>query len=520
MSESAAPIRPESSAPVGLDEIARLVAAAAPASSIAVSGITADSRAVMPGWLYVGLPGLRTHGARFALQAEGLGAVAVLTDPDGAAHASDVGVPVLVVDDLRAAMAKASAAIFGRPSERLAMLGVTGTNGKTTTVALLHAGLAAAGRTAGTIGTIGFRLGDEPLVSSRSTVTTPDSPDLQALLAVMAERGADAVALEVSSHALAQQRVDAIAFDVVAFLNLGRDHLDFHRDLEDYFEAKARLFQPDRSEAAVVWVDDPAGRTVADRIRAAGSPRLITAGTGADVDYRLGEVWESGRMGTAAEVFVRDERVELTIALPGRYNMIDAVVALAMLEAVGVARGDALRGLSGAQVPGRMETVALDGDDAPLVVVDFAHTPQAVTAALQALKGPGRLIAVLGCGGDRDADKRPLMGSAAASLADVVIVTDDNPRSEPPEAIRAEILEGARETAETSGAAVHDVVGRGAAIRCALEQADGRTVVAVLGKGHERGQILADRIVDFDDRVEVRKAWRELSESRSHGGRG
>ncbi|MEZ5086144.1 MAG: UDP-N-acetylmuramoyl-L-alanyl-D-glutamate--2,6-diaminopimelate ligase [Tessaracoccus sp.] len=483
-----------------------------------VSGITADSRVVEHDWLYVALHGAHTHGARFAGQAVADGAVAVLTDAEGAGVVGTLPVPILAVSDVRSAMAEASALIFARPSERLTMLGVTGTNGKTTTVALLQAGLAAAGRRAGSIGTIGFRLGDDTLVSGRSTVTTPDSPDLQALLATMAERGADAVALEVSSHALALQRVDAIAFDVVGFLNLGRDHLDFHRDVQDYFEAKARLFEPGRAAKAVIWVDDEAGREILGRIRSTESMEAITVGTSDNADYRLGEVRALGRTGGSAEVVARGQRITLDIALPGRYNMIDALIALAMLEAVGIARSDVLTGLATAQVPGRMESVALEGAEAPLVVVDFAHTPQAVAAALQALRGKGQLIAVLGCGGDRDADKRPLMGAAAAEGSDVVIVTDDNPRSEDPGAIRAAVREGARAAAQRSGATVLEVAGRGAAIQEALRRAEGDTVVAVLGKGHERGQILADRIIDFDDRIEVRKAWRELDLSHSQGG--
>lgn len=511
MSEHPKAIRPERVAPVSLDEVARAAAVSGYAPSLPVVGITVDSRSVEQGWIYAALPGTRTHGARFADQAVAAGAVALLTDEDGAALAARAGVPLLVAGDVRGAMARASAFIYGEPSRAMTMLGVTGTNGKTTTVALLQSGLAAAGRLAGTIGTIGFRLGAEAVDSGRGTVTTPDSPDLQALLAVLAQRGADAVALEVSSHALALQRVDAVAFDCVAFLNLGRDHLDFHRSLDDYFEAKARLFEPARSTKAVVWTDDPAGRTIADRVREAGSVALTTVGTTQDADYRLVDVHPVGRLGGTGQVVVRGDRVPLAISLPGFYNMIDAVVALAMLEAVGVARDAALAGLAEAQVPGRMERIVLDGADAPLAVVDFAHTPQAVSAALNALSGDGDLITVLGCGGDRDVDKRSPMGAAAAEVSAVVIVTDDNPRGEDPASIRAAVLEGARRTAVASGATVLEVTDRRAAIQQALARASRDSVVAVLGKGHERGQILADRIVDFDDRIEVRDAWRRLT---------
>ncbi|HMR49230.1 MAG TPA: UDP-N-acetylmuramoyl-L-alanyl-D-glutamate--2,6-diaminopimelate ligase [Arachnia sp.] len=514
MNDRPGAIRPERVAPVPLEKVARAAGVTGDLPSLPVTGITLDSRSVEEGWIYAALPGARTHGARFAAQAVAAGAVALLTDEDGAALAAGAGVPLLVSGDVRGAMARAAAVVYGEPSRAMTMLGVTGTNGKTTTVALLQAGLAAAGRLAGTIGTIGFRLGAEAVDSARGTVTTPDSPDLQALLAVLAQRGADAVALEVSSHALALQRVDAVSFDCVAFLNLGRDHLDFHRNLDDYFEAKARLFEPGRSSRAVVWTDDPAGRILADRIRADRSTTLITAGTTPDADYRMSDVCPVGRLGAAGEVVAHGDRFPLAISLPGFYNMVDAVVALAMLEAVGVPREAALAGLAGAQVPGRMEQVVLDGVDAPLVVVDFAHTPQAVGAALSALTGDGELITVLGCGGDRDADKRAPMGAAAAEASAVVIVTDDNPRGEDPASIRAAVLDGARRAATASGATVLEVPGRRAAIRDALARASRDSVVAVLGKGHERGQILADRIIDFDDRIEVRDAW--LSRTGAH----
>lgn len=511
MGEQDKAIRPEGIESVSLDRVARAIAVKGEIPSLPVTGITCDSRDVREGWIYAALPGTRTHGARFAAQAAAAGAVALLTDEEGVVLAAEAGLPFLVTGDVRAAMALAAAFIYGEPSREMTMLGVTGTNGKTTTVSLLQAGFAAAGRLAGSIGTIGFRLGSTAIVSGRNTVTTPDSPDLQALLAVLAQRGAEAVAMEVSSHALAMKRVDGIVFECVAFLNLGRDHLDFHHSLEDYFEAKARLFEPGRSTTAVVWTDDAAGRTIAERIRRDGAARLITAGTTDDVDYRLCDVRPSGRLGASAEVRIRGERVPLTISLPGFYNMIDAVVALAMLEAVGVSREAALAGLAEAQVPGRMEQVALGGEQAPLVVVDFAHTPQAVTAALQALSGQGELITVLGCGGERDADKRGPMGAAAAEASAVVIVTDDNPRGEDPASIRAAVLDGARRAAAGSGAAVQEVPGRRAAIRQALLRAGKDSVVAVLGKGHERGQILADRIIEFDDRTEVRDVWRELT---------
>lgn len=471
-----------------------------------VTGITLDSRAVQPGWLYVAVPGTRTHGAAHAWDAVQAGASAVLTDDAGLELIGPSLVPVVAALDVREAMAVVAARLFGEPAREMTMLGVTGTNGKTTTVALLQSALMAAGVQTGTIGTIGFRLGAEELPAARSTVTTPESPDLQALLAVMQRRGAGAVALEVSSHALKLRRADAIGFDAVGFLNLGRDHLDFHHTMEDYFESKARLFEPGRSAVSVIWVDDIHGRELAERVRAHGQSRLVTVGRGRDADYRLLDYRREGALGGGADLLRGGENLELRLTLPGEYNMIDAVVALAMLEAVGVPADAALRGLASAQVPGRMQRVPL-GDGAPLVVVDFAHTPQAVEAALSSLAEAGPVISVLGCGGDRDPDKRNDMGAAAAHGSRTTIITDDNPRTEDPAAIRASVLEGAR---RAGGADVIEVAGRRAAIEEALRRSGPGDIVAILGKGHEHGQILADRIVEFDDVAEAGAAWSRL----------
>lgn len=503
-------LRPPDPPPALLAALLEGLDVAGDPASVAITGVTLDSRAVRPGWLYVALPGTSTHGAAFVPQAVAAGAAAVLTDAATAPSLTDAAVPVLAAADARHAAAVVAARCFREPARDLTMLGVTGTNGKTTTVALLQAGLQAAGRLTGTIGTIGFRLGSEELRSARTTVTTPESPDLQALLAVMRDRGADAVALEVSSHALALSRVDGIEFDVVGFLNLGRDHLDFHADLDDYFEAKARLFEPGRSAAAVVWTDDPKGLEIARRVADHGASRLITVGTSADARYVLTGYEPVAPLGGRATLLRDGEAFELELTLPGEYNMIDAVVAFAMLEAVGVPAGEALAGLRTAQVPGRMQRVDL-GPGAPLVVVDFAHTPQAVGAAVASLAGLGRVVTVLGCGGDRDPDKRPEMGAAAARGSDLTVITDDNPRSEDPARIRAQTLAGA-EAALKPGAEVVEVAGRRAAIETALRGAGPDSVVAILGKGHERGQILADRIVDFDDVEEATLAWRRLSE--------
>ncbi len=476
---------------------------------VPVSGVSLDSRATSPGDVYVALPGHATHGARHAAQAVAAGAVAVLTDGAGAELLGGIGVPVVVVADPRAQMARVAAEVYGRPAARLALFGITGTTGKTSTTFLLASALTAAGRRVGTIGTIGFALDGVVLASQRTTVTTPESPDLQALLALMAERGADTVAMEVSSHALALNRVDELHFDVAAFTNLGRDHLDFHADQEDYFQAKARLFRAGRCRAAVVGTDDAYGRRLAAELAAVPGLPLRTTGRSAEADYRLLARSEAADGTSTVVVATPSGELEFSLGLLGEFNAWNALTALAMLELAGIDTDAALPGFAAAFVPGRMQRVAL-GAGAPGVVVDFAHTPEAVSAALAALPG-GRRIAVLGCGGDRDQAKRGPMGAAAANAADVVVVTDDNPRSEDPAAIRAAVLAGARAAARATGAQVHDGGPRAAAIRLALSLAAPGDWVAVLGKGHETGQQLADGTVPFDDASVVAAEWATLA---------
>ena len=475
------------------------------AAEVLVTGVTLDSRGVCAGDLYVGLPGRTTHGASFAHEAVAAGAVAVLTDRDGAGLAADAGVPVVVVPDPRGEMARLAVAVYGHPADHLRTLGVTGTTGKTSTTFLLAAGLAATRQSVGTIGTIGFTLDGRQLASPRSTVTTPESPDLQALLAYFVENGADAVAMEVSSHALALQRVAGVTFDVAAFTNLGRDHLDFHSDQESYFQAKASLFRDGRCRAAVVNVDDEYGRRLAAELRAEPGVRLVTTGWGPEADYRPIDRWPAADGRTRVRLATPSGEREFELGLLGDFNVRNATTAAAMIELAGCDLAAALPGFAAAYVPGRMQRVDL-GPGAPGVVVDFAHTPEAVAAALAALP-VGRRIVVVGCGGDRDQAKRGPMGSAAAQGAEVVVVTDDNPRSEDPEVIRAAVLAGAERAAAESGARVIDGGDRAAAIGRALRLAVPGDWVAILGKGHETGQQLADRSVPFDDVAVVRDQW-------------
>lgn len=475
-------------------------------ADVHVSGITLDSREVEPGWLYAALPGQRTHGARFAAQAVERGAVAVLTDRDGADLANDVDVPVVVVDDARRCLGEVAAAFYGNPSAQLTSFGVTGTNGKTTTVALIAEALRSLGNSVGTIGTLGARLDGVPLEAHSTTVTTPEAPDLQQQLAAMRDSGAHAVALEVSSHALSLERVRGIQFDVVGFINLGQDHLDYHRTIDEYFAAKCKLFESGRSKTAVIWTDDDHGAQLAQTVRRQVGPKVVTVGT-RDADWILRDVQPHGRLGMRGVLEHEDRTCTIELALPGRHNMVDAAIALVMLDAVGIDIEHAAAGLQHAQIPGRMQRAMFD-DDAPLVIVDFAHTPQAVGAAVEELSQLGPLTTVVGSGGDRDPIKRPLIGAAAAEHSDLVVITDDNPRTEDPAEIRAAVYEGAlRHRAQ-----VVNIGGRADAIAYALEHTPRGGVVAILGKGHERGQILADKVIDFDDVLVARAAWGRIQE--------
>lgn len=506
---------------------------------LAVTGVTHDSRRVHPGDLYAALVGATTHGARFVAAAVRAGAVAVLTDGEGARMAQSQlpeGVPVIVVDHPRAWLGEIAAAVYNSPGPDLRMFGVTGTNGKTTTTYLLESGLRHAGLSTGLIGTVETRVGDEMIPSVR---TTPEATDVHALLAVMRERGIQACVMEVSSHALAFGRADGIVFDVAGFTNLSQDHLDFHVDLEDYFSTKARLFTPARSACAVICVDTEHGRRLAAQTRlpattVATSP--VGHGRAPRSDPQMAEIAHDQhgrgrpeRGGVAWTVHRRDggyrlvsaggAGVDLQVPLPGDFNVANAALAVGMLIEAGVDGDVAAAGVGTCPgVPGRMEPVRADVQDAPLALVDYAHTPDAIENVLRALRGApseqgGTLVAVVGAGGDRDRDKRRLMGAAAAGIANVVVVTDDNPRSEDPARIRAAVLAGARDVPPAGRARVLEVGDRRAAIRTALDQASGPAdTVVVLGKGHEPGQEIAGVVYPFDDREVLRE---ELLKRRS-----
>jgi UDP-N-acetylmuramoyl-L-alanyl-D-glutamate--2,6-diaminopimelate ligase len=479
-------------------------------SAAQVTGVTLDSRAVRPGDLYAALPGARAHGADFAAAAAAAGAVAAVTDPAGAERVRAAGLVTYVVADPRAALGALAAWLYGEPARELTLLGITGTNGKTTTAYLVEAGLRAAGHRTGLIGTIETRVGGEVLPSVR---TTPEAPDLHAMFATMRERGVTAAVMEVSSHALALGRVDGTVFDVAAFTNLGEDHLDFHVDLESYYAAKAALFEPERAGRGVVMVDDAYG----ERLRLEAGVPVVTvsafpgdrpAGTG-PVDWRVVDVVAEPSGAQRFRVLGPDGVDQQTVLrLPGAFNVANAALAVAALAAAGVRPADSVRGIAAVDVPGRMERLRGAGvDDLGIVaIVDYAHTPDAVAAALQTLRPAtkGRLVVVLGCGGERDRGKRARMGEVAARHADVLIVTDDNPRSEDPAAIRAAVLAGAAAADERGE--VLQVGGRSAAIAEAVRRCRSGDTLLLAGKGHEQGQEVDGVVHPFDDRTELRRA--------------
>lgn len=460
-----------------------------------VTGVTLRAQDVSPGDLFAALTGSTTHGARHVGDAIARGAVAVLTDPAGVAEiAGRAAVPVLVHPAPRGVLGGLAATVYGHPSERLTVIGITGTSGKTTTTYLVEAGLRAAGRVAGLIGTIGIRVGGADLPSA---LTTPRSTIAASI----------ACSVGASGVVSALGRVDGTRFAVGAFTNLSRDHLDFHPSMADYFEAKASLFDPDsalRARTAVVCIDDDAGRAMAARaadaitVSAADRPAHWRATDVAPTDAGGQQFTAIDPAGVGHHIGIR---------LPGRYNVANCLVALAILDTVGVSPEQAVPGLREIRVPGRLEQI--DRGQGFLALVDYAHKPEALRSVLTTLAHPDRRLAVVfGAGGDRDPGKRAPMGRIAAQLADLVVVTDDNPRDEDPTAIRREILAGA---AEVGGdAQVVEIADRRDAIRHAVAWARPGDVVLIAGKGHETGQRGGGRVRPFDDRVELAAALEAL----------
>jgi UDP-N-acetylmuramoyl-L-alanyl-D-glutamate--2,6-diaminopimelate ligase len=503
------PPRPSLVEPVDVAELAALVGAQQPRGGpTQVVGVTLRAQQVRPGDLFAALPGSRAHGADFAADALTAGAAAVLTDPAGAANPAlrDAEVPVLVHEDPRAVLGPLAARVYGDPSSKLAVLGVTGTSGKTTTTYLVESGLRAAGLSTGLIGTVQTQIAGERLASA---FTTPEAPDLQALLALMVERGVTHVPMEVSSHALALGRVSGIRFAVGAFTNLSQDHLDFHTDMADYFAAKAKLFDG-RSAIEVVCVDGEWGRQLV-------RPHTVTVSTGLPAGAAS---WTAEDVRTAPDggqrfvaVGPQGQRIPIDLRLPGTFNVANGLLATAILVSAGVAPEAIAHGLATVRVPGRME--AVDAGQDFTAVVDYSHKPAAVAVALDAVhaqlrraSSAGRVIIVLGCGGERDTAKRPLMGEAAARGAELLVVTDDNPRGEDPVEIRSAMLAGALAVPPDERGEIIEIGNRREAIRHAVASAHRDDVVVVAGKGHETGQEIAGVVHPFSDRDELAAAIR------------
>jgi UDP-N-acetylmuramoyl-L-alanyl-D-glutamate--2,6-diaminopimelate ligase len=473
-------------------QIDSLISALAPRevvghAPVEIRDLAYDARAVEPGSLFFCVPGGQADGHDFAPLAVEAGAVALVVE-----RALDVAVPQLVVESARDAMPVAADEFFGRPTEQLQVAGVTGTNGKTTTAFLLYAILAAARRRPGLLGTIESRVGGERRPAIR---TTPEAIDLQRAFREMLDAGDCSAAVEATSHGSALGRLECVRFRALVFTNLTQDHLDFHGTLEEYFDAKRRLFTEARPPAAVNVGDDH-GRRLADELR--GRQELLTFGVANEAEIRADELELSPRGAR-----FRAGGIELETRLRGRFNVENVLGAVAAARLLGIdddAIAYGVKELRG--VPGRFE--AVDEGQPFAVLVDYAHTPDSLENVLRTARdlAQNRVICVFGCGGDRDRGKRPLMGRIASDLADVAIVTSDNPRSEDPDAIIAEILTGAGDAEVEPD--------RREAIARAVEAAGEGDVVVIAGKGHEQGQQFADRTIPFDDREVARDALRRL----------
>jgi UDP-N-acetylmuramoyl-L-alanyl-D-glutamate--2,6-diaminopimelate ligase len=511
------PEHPRSRRVVDLADTFALVSAGAPVRpDLETTGITVASGDAAPGDVFVALAGAHAHGASFTAQAVAAGAVAVVTDAAGAEVVAGlepaVTVPGLVTADPRALAGDLAAWLHDHPGRRMTTVGITGSNGKTTTSYFVDAALRRAHERTVVMGTVELKIGDEAIESPRTTV---EAPVLQSILSLGLERDASAAVMEVSSHALALGRMNGLVVDVAGFTNLQRDHLDFHGDMDGYFRAKALLFTPEHARRGVVVVDDEWGRrllaeatipveSVATHV---GTPEAATADwavTSADV----------GLDGVGSSFTLRGpDGVEHLAAspLPGLVNVSNAALAVVVAHRAGVDLDVAIDAVAHAhQIPGRMERVIerrSAPDARPLCLVDYAHTPDALVLALEAVRPitPGRLIIVLGSDGDRDRGKRPIMGSIAARLADVVVVTDENPRSEPPASIRAAILDGVREQ-RPDLTDVHEATSRTQAIHDAVALAGEQDTIIITGKGHEPTQEIAGVFHRYNDRDVLKAA--------------
>ena len=517
--------RPSDTTPLPLGQVAAEFGLSGATDSTAqFSGVVMSSGAVLPGDLFVAISGLRRHAANFLPDAVARGAAAVLTDGAGAEIAAELGsdLPVLIADNPRELAGKIAAKLYGQPASKLTSLAVTGSNGKTTTTYLIRAALEGAHPVSAILGTVELRIGDEGIESPRTTV---EGPVLQAMLGLAVERGATAAVVEASSHGIALDRVSGLKVDVAVFTNLQRDHLDFHGDMEGYFRDKAKLFTTEHAKAAVVCVDDEWGQRLAAQtevpvVRVRTLPGLAAA------DWYV-ESMNVGLDGVGSTFVLVDPdgtAHEAHAPLPGQVNVTNSANAIVAAVTAGVPLAGAISAVARAPgVPGRMERVVERTDRTPLFLVDYAHTPDALELALNSVRPitPGRLWIVFGSDGDRDQGKRPLLGEIAARLADVLVVTDENPRSEDPGTIRAQILEGVRQV-RPKLAAVTEAETRQQAIHYALRSADPADTIIITGKGHEPTQEIAGVFHRYNDRDCALNAaaqiWGELADSRTERG--
>jgi UDP-N-acetylmuramoyl-L-alanyl-D-glutamate--2,6-diaminopimelate ligase len=460
---------------------------------VLISDIAHDSRQVSRGTLFVAVPGEKHDGHDFVAGAVESGASAILVE-----RVQPVGVSQIVVPDARKAMPWAARAVFGMADEHLTIAGVTGTNGKTTVTHMLESILTTAGVSVGVVGTLGARIGTTPIPTAR---TTPEATDLQRILGTMRDAGVRVVLMEVSSHAIELHRSDAIHFSVVGFTNLSQDHLDFHRDMEAYFAVKSRLFDSEISDRGVINIGDPWG----ERLHRATGLESTTVSIAGDADVAVVHLGATAE-GTSFRVVTSEGSVDVRLPLVGDFNVSNALVAFGMALELGVGTSEIATGLSKVEpIRGRMEVVQHDGPFT--VVVDYAHTPDAIAVVLGSLRrlAQGRVITLIGAGGDRDSAKRSIMGAIAARMSDVTLISTDNPRNEDPQAIADEIFRGA---AAQPNADVEIIIDRQDAIRRGIAIAEAGDIVVVLGKGHEQGQEAGGVTAPFDDTEEVREALR------------
>lgn len=499
-----------------------------PSDDPTIRGVRYDSRQVSPGDLFVAMRGANSDGHDFLERAVELGAAALLVE-EIPSDAIRKDVPVVCVPDARRALAPISARFFGHPASELTLIGVTGTNGKTSTTYLIESILAQAGQRVGLVGTVEIRYAGEHEVAVN---TTPESLDLQRTLRAMCNEHIDSAVMEVSSHGLELGRVQGCAFKVGAFTNLSQDHLDFHGSMDAYLASKARLFRDHLAQGAVavVNIDDAAGEKIIAIARDAGA-EILRVGRGANADAEIRLVDHTISLdGTRAVIEESSGRFEVDLPLLGDFNLENLLVAVGVGRALGLAPETIAAGtMHCPQVPGRMERVIGTGRDEPTVLVDYAHTPDAIEKLLRAVRPlcAGRLIAVFGCGGDRDRTKRPLMAEAVATHADRAIATSDNPRTEDPIEILGDVEEGLRSlarveadallTTENEAALYSVLVDRRAAIDCAISGAGPNDTVVLAGKGHEDYQIIGREKFPFDDRLEARRALLERGQSAGPG---